>query len=88
MMSKQKLLKLFIKFLKYHQVYDSYVLRLINTKGYKMSQNFIIRTIKKEPENLIMSAFLWVTPKNQKITWSQLHSEWNKILENNGFNVS
>lgn len=88
MMSKQNLLKLFIKFLKYHQVYDSYVLRLINTKGYKISQNFIIRTIKKEPENLIMSAFLWVTPKNQKITWSQLHSKWEKILENNGFNIS
>ena len=88
MMSKQKILKLFIKFLKYHQVYDSYVLRLINTKGYKISQNFIIRTIKKEPENLIVSAFFWITPKNQKITWSQLHSKWEKILENNGFNVS
>lgn len=88
MKSKQHLLKVFIKFLKYHKVYESYLSRLIKTKGSKTSQNFIIKTIKQEPENLIMSAFLWVTPKNQKITWGELHSEWTRFLENNDFNAS
>lgn len=87
-MKKRYILKLFIKFLKHHQVYDSYVSSLIKTKGNKTSQNFIIKTIKQEPENLIVSAFFWETPKNQKITWSQLHFEWERFLKNNDFNAS
>ena len=87
MMSKQHLIRIFIKFLKYNQVYDSYLLRLNETKGnYKASQKFIIRCIKTEPDDLIMCAFPWITPSTQEKTWEQLHREWIIFLEKNGFN--
>ena len=81
MMSKQQLIRVFIKFLKYNQVYDSYLLRLNETKGnYKESQKFIIKCIKTEPDDLIMYAFPWITPSKQKKPWAQLHREWQMLL--------
>jgi hypothetical protein len=88
MMTKQHLIRVFIKFLKYNQVYDSYLLRLNETKGnYKESQKFIIRCIKTKPDDLIMCAFPWITPCTQKKAWGQLHREWTIFLEKNGFNI-
>ena len=88
MMSKQHLIKVFIKFLKYNQVYDSYLLRLNEAKGSnKASQKFIIRCMKTKPDDLIMCAFTWITPSTQKKSWGQLHREWTIFLDKNGFNV-
>lgn len=82
MMSKQNLIRVFIKFLKYNQVYDSYLLRLNETKGNnKESQKFIIRCMKTNPDDLIMCAFPWITPCTQKKAWSQLHFEWQRLLK-------
>ena len=87
-MTKQLLIRVFIKFLKYNQVYDSYLLRLNETKGnYKESQKFIIRCMKTNPDDLIMCAFPWITPSKQKKAWGQLHREWTIFLEKNGFNI-
>lgn len=87
-MSKQLLIRVFIKFLKYNQIYDSYLLRLNETKGdYEESQKFIIRCMKTKPDDLIMCAFPWITPCTQKKSWGQLHREWMIFLEKNGFNI-
>ena len=80
-MTKQLLIRVFIKFLKYNQVYDSYLLRLNETKGnYKESQEFIIRCIETKPDDLIMCAFPWITPCTQKKPWEVLHREWQMLL--------
>ena len=87
MMPKQYLIRFFIKFLKCNQVYNSYLFHLKETKGRKKSKEFIIRSIMYKPDNLIISAFNWVTPKQQKKSWSELHSEWVKFLDKNGYNI-
>ena len=85
MMSKQHLIRVFIKFLKYNQAYEPYVSSLKETKGSKESKNFIIRCMKTGPDNLIINAFPWVTTRQQKKAWGQLHREWVLFLEKNCF---
>lgn len=87
MMSKQHLIRIFIKFLKYNQVYDSYLFRLEETRGSEESQDFIIRCIKNGPDNLIINAFTWITSSKQNKRWEDLHAEWVKFLNKNGYNI-
>ena len=80
-MPTKYLLRIFIKFLKLNKVYESYILNLQNNKGgQKEAVKFIVKYITYQPQDMIINAFPWRTPKHQKKTWSALHREWQMLL--------
>lgn len=80
-MSTKYLLRIFINFLKLNQVYENYLSYLKATKGgQKKSVDFIVKHITYNPEDIIIEAFPWVTPKHQKKRWGELHREWQMLL--------
>ena len=83
-MDKKQLLKLFIKLLKENNAYEIYLNKLhYYKKGVDGASIFIVKTMKYFPDELIVSAFPWVSEPTQKKTWSRLHEDWCNILKNN-----
>lgn len=81
-MNRKYLLRNFMKFLKFYNAYDNYILKLKETKGgQKETVDFIVRHITYDSENIIMNAFAWYSLKNQKKTWVELHHEWQRLLK-------
>ena len=76
-MKKKYILKTFIKFLKKNDVYNAYIYSLKLSKNSNIAATkFIINTINRDPNDLIVAAFAWYTSPNQKKSWSELHDEW------------
>ena len=80
-MKTKYLLRNFMKFLKFNNAYDNYILNLKEAKGEKKKTiDFIVRHITYDPENIIIHAFTWYSSKKQKKTWGELHREWQMLL--------
>ena len=88
-MKNRKILKLFIAFLKQKEIYDEYLNCLSNGAKFRSYIRndfadpiaFLAYTVKREPYNLINSAFNW--DKGMKITrnkWGILDGEWLDVL--------
>ena len=80
-MKEKEILKNFIAFLKKNNIYHLYLQNLKKWKcGNENSVDFIVKTIRTEPSDLIITAFPWISAKNPTISWRMLHCEWGKIV--------
>ena len=80
-MSTRYLLIIFVRFLKFNNAYENYILNLKENKGgQKEAVKFIVKYITYQPQEMIINAFPWRTPKHQKKTWPVLHREWQMLL--------
>ena len=70
-MEQDKLIKIFIRFLKNNNAYSEYQNLWINDKGVLGYENINIWLTKVHPTQFIFSAFIWQANK-----WSYLHKKW------------
>lgn len=73
----------FMKFLKKHNMWESYKKCFIKKHGVKGFKNFFERNTKaKAYYSLILSSFRWSVCEQFEvtITWSKLSDEWEKII--------
>ena len=84
-MEEKHLLIQFSKFLKKHNVYESYFHNCMKCDVNKIKtkndfSNFIVRNIKKKKGlNLINDAFCWSSTKEGNRFWYKLHNDWVEI---------
>lgn len=67
-------IKLFLLFLKKHNIYTYYVFNLKN--DYRANNDFFLTC---PIQDFIFHAFTW-SRCNKKIKWSHLHSEWEELV--------
>ena len=94
-MKNKQLLKKFIIFLKHEKVYTEYINELKKGEGYRFNcatiqekneLTWLINTIKKCPENLILDAFAWPrTMNDDSIDWMEINDKW---VELNRYDVT
>ncbi len=92
-MKNKQLLKEFISFLRHENVYTEYVNELKKGESYRSNcatiqeeneLEWLINTIKKCPENLILDAFSWpYTISDNCIDWMEINDNWVKKLNRN-----
>lgn len=91
-MKNKQLLKEFISFLIHEDVYTEYVNELKQGEIYRLNcatiqeeneLEWLINTIKKCPENLILDAFSWRHTINNNIDWMEINDNWVKKLNRN-----
>lgn len=90
MMTNKYKLKLFITFLKQENIYEEYLKSLNNGKNYRElihcesnATDFIVNQIKKQPYNLISSAFAWYLNRYSHINWATVSLKWRAYYINN-----
>lgn len=94
-MKNKQLLKEFISFLRHEDVYTEYVNELKQGEIYRLNcatiqeeneLEWLINTIKKCPENLILDAFSWPhTIGENGVDWMEINDNWVKKLNRNDF---
>lgn len=86
-MTDKQILRQFIKFLKFNNVYNEYLINLKKGLDYRLKYSkvktkndaeWIAQMIKFEPNRLTIDAFSWLT--KDKYCWSNLHRMWEEWI--------
>lgn len=91
-MNDKKILKQFISFLKKERVFKEYIKNLQQGKWYRLRSalirednelEWLVRTVKVCPENLIVDAFSWGSSK--LVHWGELDLKWKGFVNNKSY---